>query len=220
MVVAHSLPFFLPQGHQKQLDRIDHSGFAFFKPLILSAYLRVSLGVPGVTVNPREHATQLMCVETLLAEIERFIVVVLKLSGANGTTGKANMESAAFTLLKPGRDGFLAEDYGISELDSEGAVNLVSRWIRAYVGNTEQDDGSFDDDDFPREGLFLPFQLQTHIERRFQNGDGFYKWDFTMSEERREKCSLGMHGLELTHAFGHSVRKATLPLLCGQGQVT
>ncbi len=39
------------------------------------------------------------------------------------------------------------------------------------------------------------------------------------SEERIERCSLGMHGLGLTHAFGHSVPKATLPLLWGQGQV-
>lgn len=44
-------------------------------------------------------------------------------------------------------------------------------------------------------------------------------WDM-WADERLEKCSLGMHGLGLTHAFGHSVPKATLPLLWGQGQVT
>lgn len=172
-------PALMPPGHQKQLDRLEHAGFAFFKPLILSAYLRASNGIFGATISPREHARVLTCVEALLIEIERFIVVVLRLSGVRGTAGRADMESAAYTLLKPDRDGFLAEDYGIGELDNQGAVQLVSRLVRAYVSNTEYDDGSYDDNDFQWEGLFFPFQLQTHIERRFQNGDGFYKWDFT-----------------------------------------
>ena len=40
------------------------------------------------------------------------------------------------------------------------------------------------------------------------------------SDERLENSALGMHGLGLTHAFGHSVPKATLPLLWGSGPVT
>ena len=40
------------------------------------------------------------------------------------------------------------------------------------------------------------------------------------SDERLENSALGMHGLGLTHAFGHSVPKASLPLLWGSGPVT
>lgn len=40
------------------------------------------------------------------------------------------------------------------------------------------------------------------------------------SDERLDNSALGMHGLGLTHAFGHSVPKATLPLLWGGGPVT
>lgn len=54
---------------------------------------------------------------------------------------------------------------------------------------------------------YLSTQVQTK---------GWSMW----TEERLEKCSLGMHGLGLAHAFGHSVPKATIPLLWGQGQVT
>jgi len=33
-------------------------------------------------------------------------------------------------------------------------------------------------------------------------------------------CAIGMHGLGMTHAFGHSVPKATLPLFWARGPVT
>ncbi|WP_250548151.1 HNH endonuclease family protein [Pseudomonas congelans] len=178
-MVAHPLTGAYAAGPPKTIEPVRTRGFRFFKPLILSAYLRASKDVLGATISPREYARVLTCVEALLVEIERFIVVVLRLSGVRGTAGRADMESAAYTLLTPGRDGFLDEDYGMGELDSQGAVQLVSRLVRAYVSNTEYDDGSYDDNDFQWEGLFFPFQLQTHIERRFQNGDGFYKWDFT-----------------------------------------
>ncbi|PMY41454.1 hypothetical protein C1Y35_07660 [Pseudomonas sp. GW456-L14] len=44
-------------------------------------------------------------------------------------------------------------------------------------------------------------------------------WDM-WSDEKLDNCALGMHGLGLTYAFGHSVPKATLPLLWGSGTVT
>jgi hypothetical protein len=39
-------------------------------------------------------------------------------------------------------------------------------------------------------------------------------------DEKRLKCSLGMYGLGLLHAFSHSVPKATLPLLWASGPVS
>ncbi|OOE10957.1 hypothetical protein BSR09_06695 [Stutzerimonas degradans] len=38
-------------------------------------------------------------------------------------------------------------------------------------------------------------------------------------DEKLDNCALGMHGLGLAHAFGHSVPKASLPLLWGSGPV-
>lgn len=38
-------------------------------------------------------------------------------------------------------------------------------------------------------------------------------------ESKREKCCFGMNGLGLTHAFGHSIPKASLPLLWCKGTV-
>lgn len=44
---------------------------------------------------------------------------------------------------------------------------------------------------------------------------GWGAWE----DEKRLKCCFGMNGLGLTHAFGHSVPKATLPLLWCKGTV-
>lgn len=44
---------------------------------------------------------------------------------------------------------------------------------------------------------------------------GWSEW----SEEKRKAASMGMHGLALTHAFGHSIPKAALPMLWGRGEV-
>ncbi|MEN4825566.1 DUF262 domain-containing protein [Pseudomonas sp. P39-UII1] len=172
-------PALMPPAHQQQLSRLEHCGFAFFKPLILSAYLRASANVLGATSAPQEHAQSLSSVEKLLGEVERFVVVILRLSGGRATLGRADMESAAYTLLEPGRDGFLVEEYGMDELDDHAAIDLVARLVRAWVSNDETAQGGYDDDDFPWLGLFSHSELQTNIDRRFQNGDGFYKWDFT-----------------------------------------
>lgn len=44
---------------------------------------------------------------------------------------------------------------------------------------------------------------------------GWHEW----ADEKRERCCFGMNGLGLTHTFGHSIPKASLPLLCCKGTV-
>jgi len=183
----------MPNTHQKQLERIAHAGFANFKPLILSAYLRVSSGVRGLVSNPCENKPALTCVEQLLIQIERFIVIVFRLLGNRGSA-KADMEAAAYTLLKQGRDGFLAEDYGINSLSSAEAVDLVAAFIKARASNAEDEEGSYTDQRFEWEGLFSQGELQTAIDRRFHGGDGFYKWDFTRLTLYEYETSFRLNG--------------------------
>lgn len=56
---------------------------------------------------------------------------------------------------------------------------------------------------------YLAYQVKT-------NGWDLARWP----EERRSLAALGMHSMGLTHAFAHSVPKATSPLLWGRGPVT
>ena len=58
-------------------------------------------------------------------------------------------------------------------------------------------------------------QLLNHYLLFMQATKGWSGWP----EEKRKAASMGMHGLGLTHAFGHSIPKAALPMLWGRGEV-
>lgn len=48
--------------------------------------------------------------------------------------------------------------------------------------------------------------------------DQNWTWD-KWPEEKRARGALGMHSMALTHAFAHSIPKASLPLIWGKGPV-
>jgi uncharacterized protein with ParB-like and HNH nuclease domain len=172
-------PDCMPKAHQKLLDRIAHAGFAYFKPLLLSAYMRATKNLPGAALHPADQEDALMAITDLLIQVERFIVIVFRLLGNKGGLGKADMDGAAHTLLQSAQDGYLAEEHCINTLSSQEAIQLVASFVKAWVDNSEQDDGTFTDNRFQWSGAFTPDELQRAIERRFRDGEGYYKWDFT-----------------------------------------
>jgi hypothetical protein len=48
--------------------------------------------------------------------------------------------------------------------------------------------------------------------------DHNWSWD-KWPEQKRSLAAMGMHGMALSHAFAHSIPKASLPLLWGNGPV-
>ncbi|OMG55062.1 hypothetical protein BJN45_07905 [Azonexus hydrophilus] len=171
-------PSRMPKIHQKWLERIAHAGFAYFKPLLLSAYMRASTGLREAVVNPNNHENDLASVVDLLEQVERFIVIVLRLLGNRGSLGKADMDGAAYSLLEHGRDGFFSERNGINKLETSEAIHLVAGFVKAWVDNTEYEDGSFTDSRFPWSGIFSEEDVLRAVERRFRENEGYYKWDF------------------------------------------
>jgi hypothetical protein len=59
-------------------------------------------------------------------------------------------------------------------------------------------------------------QLLDHYLDGMRKSHGWDAWPMA----KKIKASVGMHGLGLTHAFGHSVPKASIPLLWSGGEVT
>lgn len=171
-------PSRMPKIHQKWLERITHAGFAYFKPLLLSAYMRASTGLREAVVNPNDYEDDLASVVGLLEQVERFIVIVFRLLGNRGSLGKADMDMAAHSLLEHGRDGYFSETYGINNLATPEAIHLVTGFVKAWVDNTEYQDGSFTDGRFPWSGIYSEEDVQRAIERRFREAEGYYKWDF------------------------------------------
>jgi hypothetical protein len=169
----------MPMLHQKWLERISHAGFAYFKPLLLSAYMRASNDYPECVSTPNKFEDALIEVANLLKQVERFIVIIFRLLGNRGSLGKADMDGSAYTLLESGRDGYLNEICSINALTTPNAIRLVADFVRAWVDNTEQENGTFTDDRFPWQGVFTQYDVQRAIERRFRDSDGYYKWDFS-----------------------------------------
>ena len=171
----------LPETHQKLLDQISHAGFAYFKPLLLSAYMRATESLPVPASCPSEHENSLECITDLLNQVERFIVIIFRLLGNKGNLGKADMDRIAYTLLQSGRDldGYLAKAHNINYLSNKEAILLVADYLKAWVDNKEDDDGSFTYNRFQFSGVFTPDKFQNVVEGRFRDESGYYKWDFT-----------------------------------------
>lgn len=170
-------PSRLPVTHQKLLDRISRAGFAYFKPLILAAYMRITTDHPEASVSPMDHDNELTPVITLLEQVERFIVLIFRLLGNNASLGRADMEGAAYVLLMQGRKW--RDDFGVEEMTHADAIKFVSDFIAAWIDNKENPDSSFSDERFKWKGKIDTNGVVSAINSRFQYQNGFYGWDFT-----------------------------------------
>lgn len=169
----------LPKEHQKWLARLDHCGYSHFKPLLLAAYLRAADGNSAGHRCSVKASPSLTMIAKLLKEVERYIVVVFRLMGKSGSHGKANIENAAFALLRQHREANLDKDCDISASSATDAIVVVVAYLHAWVGNIAYDDGTFSDDRFKWAGIFDHDEIAHVIEQRFLNQNGYYKWDFT-----------------------------------------
>lgn len=181
-------PSRLPVTHQKVLDRISRAGFAYFKPLILAAYMRITTDHPEASVSPMEHENELAPAIKLLEQIERFIVLIFRLLGKNASLGRADMEGAAYVLLMQGRkwkDGF-----DIEKMTHADAIKFVSDFIAAWIDNKEISDRSFTDERFKWKGMMNTNDVVSAINSRFEYQNGFYNWDFSklVLFEYEESC--------------------------------
>lgn len=106
-----------------------------------------------------------------------------------------NIDDSAFNVSELRRHGPSADDitpYFFSHFEGDGDEAVGIEFCRS-VGQ----------------------QLFDHYLANMQD-KGWAQWE----DEKRLKCCFGMNGLGLTHAFSHSVPKATLPLLWCKGSVT
>lgn len=93
-----------------------------------------------------------------------------------------------------------------------GAVDLCPHVLHALAKNSASPEQAADALQFC---IDVGGQLFGNYLNMMATASGWTSWP----AEKLLNASLGMHGLGLTHAFGHSVPKATLPLLWGRGPV-
>lgn len=171
-------PTHLPRSHQRQLERITHSDFAYFKPLILAAYMRAARTHSGAVARPVDYEESLANVVDLLEQIERFVVLIFRLLRKQASLGRADMEVCAYVLLEPNRNDIL-NDQKIQSMDDTSAIALVTSYVKAWIDNVELDDGTYSDNRFQWQGFFNVDDVRKSVEQRFRDGDGYYKWPFS-----------------------------------------
>jgi len=171
---------YLPKSHQKVLNKLERSNFAYFKPLMLAAYMRMSENNPHIITKPAPFDEELFPVLNLLNQIERYIVVIFRLIGKIASHERAGAYDCTYALLKAGRNGPTPlDELGISKMNGIDATNIISDYLKSIIYNPLTKDDVYADPRFPWEGLFNIDSVKKAIDERFNDADGYYKWDFT-----------------------------------------
>jgi hypothetical protein len=160
------------------LARLARAGLGHFKPLLLAAYVRAASVHPQVVVDPAAHEVALQPVVPLLAQVERFIVVVYRLLGKQGSLGRADMHWCAHALSDTRRDAEFTREWGVVLDGPASAIAAVTDFVAAWLDNAELDDGSFSDARFKFSGLYSADEVQQVVDKRFRQHEGYYHWAF------------------------------------------
>lgn len=169
----------MPKPHQLRLDRTARVGHAYFKPLILAAYMRIGSAAPAALIEPNEHSDALSPALPLLEQIERYVVLVLTLSGRPSHLGRADINRLSRALMRPDApiEGHWTNE-GIHLMPPADAVEFCSSYVRAYIENREVGD-SWTDPRFEWIGVFSESDIAQTVAARLRRGVGYYKWNFT-----------------------------------------
>lgn len=154
----------LPASHQMRLAQIARVGDAFFKPLILAAYMRIAEADPSMSLQPSRFERALKPAHELLEQVERYVVLVLTLSGRPAHLGRADINRLARALMRPSPQFPLPSDGDFSKSDGVMTVDLATAYVRNYV------DAEFSAQDV---------QQQVAARLRSIKHTGYYRWSFT-----------------------------------------
>lgn len=169
----------MPAVQRQWLGRLDRSGMGYFKPMLLAACMQLAAqSEQPVVLRPAEHAAVMEPLVPLLREVERFVVVVYRLLGNSANLGGAYMHGCAHWLLS----GCVAKPFPYAPQvasDVAGAIDIVVSYVKAWVDNREEADGTFSDGRFSFVGVFSCEKALNVVAQRFRQKNGYYNWDFT-----------------------------------------
>ncbi|HDR9180972.1 TPA: DUF262 domain-containing protein [Burkholderia vietnamiensis] len=181
----------MPTTHQLHLERIARIGHAYFKPLLLAAYMRATALNSEALGEPRAYEADIEPVAGLLEQVERFIVLVLNLSGRASHLGRSHMNRMAHSLLRPDSLDCPWKDKGLPTMPADDAIAFAKSYVKAYIDNEEVGD-SWSDPRFEWVGVYSAADVQRQVAARLREGTGYYRWPFARlllleyEEARRE----------------------------------
>lgn len=173
----HAPVRYLPASCAIWLERIERLSWSSFKPLLLSACLRLARDLPDIVTAPAAAPKKFEALVPLLKQVERYIFMVYYMTDRRGHTGRTEIYNTA-SILCP--DGLRAQ------LGSSGKNDLAwaARKIAAMNDKSFEQDSGGSDGDGADEFSALPAYFNLDLFRqnaqdRLGRGLGFYGWDFT-----------------------------------------
>jgi len=154
----------MPSLHRMRLAQIARVGDAFFKPLMLAAYIRIAEGEPAMALHPSRFERALRPALGLLEQVERYVVLLLTLSGRPSHLGRADMNRMARALMRPSPDFPSPSGDDFSAMDGPAAVDVAAAYVRNYVN-----------EEFSAQDV----QQQVAARLRSSKHTGYYRWSFT-----------------------------------------
>lgn len=171
-------PRALPPAIGKQLAALQKTASASSKPLLLWALIRLADEHKCLHVAPGQNAVLYEPFSKLIAEAERFAVLVVLANNRLSNVGQSDMNRSAYALAHPGEPLYGHLPNAIPQPGAFDAVTFAHEHVKTLIDNWNWQDETYVNETFPWQGYFSSETVQTVIADRLRKGDGFYNWQF------------------------------------------
>ena len=168
----------LPSRVARRLYALSQTASASSKPLLLWALVRCAAEDRQLMVDPDVEASWCKGFEDLVAQAERFAVLVVMANGRLSSVGQSDMNSSAFALANPGQPIYIRHPHLISPPSASAAILLARDHLASIVENENSESEQYLDARFPWTGFFDAEAVQNTIADRLRSQSGFYNWQF------------------------------------------
>lgn len=160
----------MPAQQLLWLERIEHVHRPVFDPLVLAAYMRLVQG-ERTAIDLRQTAGKDRELINLLAQVERFIVIVYLISGKRSHTGRKDFYRLAHALYQ----NCLRSD--TVSMGPTEALDYAARYLKASIdnyGTWVNEEWTYKDSEFETYGWIDLDAFAAQIKRALRDGDGYY----------------------------------------------
>lgn len=164
----------LPGPISKGLTALDRTPSATSKPLILWALIRLAKDYPSINVNPANNNEWIPPFINLLAQAERFAILVILANDRQANVGQSDINRSTYALSHPGTSIYQKDE--IPPIEAKLAVDFAALHLRNLTFNTDK--LSIDESDFEtnKGGYFELERVRVVIADRFRKRKGYYNW--------------------------------------------
>lgn len=176
----------MPPFVAKRLSALQKTANATTRPLLLWALIRLAQEHPRLVHTPDVDTGWAAPFAALLAQAERFGVLVVLANNRPSNVGQSDINRSAFALAHPGEPPYIYRPDLVPPMVGEGATKFATDHLASLIYNIEhlvhdeddEENESYRDKRFPWKGYFDPEAVQRVTAERLRKNQGFYNWQF------------------------------------------